>query len=137
MYATTTTGHKEHVSQNVDTKVVQQLIVWGNIVGAITQTAQTTVEEWNGLSYADASGLQESSETSTLNGTTRQYLGGATLVQNVQPGMPAASCWATGCWGTKITTSLNRMGDTNLYHVQKTTIVYTVTGSGNTTLTLT
>lgn len=137
MYADMTKGHREHISQSVDTKVVQQLIVWGNIDGTITQTAETTVEEWYGLSYADASELQEASETSTLNGNTRQYLGSATLVQNVQPGMPAASCWATGCWGKKITSSLNRMGDTNLYHVQKTTVVYTVTGSGNNTLILT
>ena len=36
MYANTTTGHREHVSQNVDTKVVQQLIIWGNIAGTIT-----------------------------------------------------------------------------------------------------
>lgn len=136
MYANTTNGHRPHVSSSVDTKVVQQLIVWGNIDGTITQKAETTVEEWYGLSYADAYNLQEASETSTLNGQTRNYLGGATLTQN--QGFPvAAYCWATGCWGTKITTSLNRMGDTNLYHVQKTTVVYTVYGSGNNTLTLT
>ena len=136
MYATTTNGHRPHISKSVDTKVVQQLIVWGNIDGTITQKAETTVEEWNGLSYTDASNLMEASETSTLNGITRNYLGGATLTQN--QGYPvAAYCWATGCWGTKKTTTLNRMGDTNLYHVQKTTVVYTVYGSGNNTLTLT
>ncbi len=135
MYANTTNGHRPHVSKSVDTKVVQQLIVWGNIDGTITQKAETTVEEWYGLSYDDANSLQEASETSTLNGFTRQYLGGATLTQ--AEGMIRAWCWATGCWGTKITTTLNRMGDTNLYHVQKTTVVYTVYGSGNTTLTLT
>lgn len=136
-YATTTTGHRPHVSSSIDTKVLQQLIVWGNIEGTITQKAQTTVEEWFGLSYADADGLQEASETSTLNGKTRNYLGNATLTQIVEAGIPAASCWATGCWGTKVTTQLNRMSDTNLYHVTKTTVVYTVSGSGNTTLTLT
>lgn len=114
---------------------MQQLIVWGNIDGTITQKAETTVEEWYGLSYTDANSLMEASETSTLNGYTRQYLGSATLTQ--AEGMVRAWCWATGCWGTKITTSLNRMGDTNLYHVAKTTTVYTVYGSGNTTLTLT
>ena len=136
MYATTTTGHKPHVSSSVDTKVVQQLIVWGNIDGTITQKAETTVEEWDGLSYDDAHGLMVASETSTLNGVTRNYLGGATLTQNVSSG-PAAYCWATGCWGTKVTTSYNKMGETNLYHVTKTTVVYTVSGSGNTTLILT
>lgn len=136
MYANTTNGHRTNVSKSVDTKVVQQLIVWGNIDGTITQKAETTVEEWYGLSYADASNLMEASETSTLNGQTRNYLGGATLTQN--QGYPvAAYCWATGCWGKKITTTLNRMGDTNLYHVQKTTTEYTVYGSGNNTLTLT
>jgi hypothetical protein len=36
MYATTTTGHRTNVSGNVDTKVVQQLIVNGSIMGTIT-----------------------------------------------------------------------------------------------------
>lgn len=134
-YATTTTGHRPHVSSSVDTKVVQQLIVWGNIDGTITQKAETTVEEWFGLSYADADDLQEASETSTLGDVTRNYLGGAILTQ--ADVSPAAYCWATGCWGTKVTTQLNRMGDTNLYHVTKTTVVYTVYGSGHTVLTLT
>ena len=136
MYANTTNGHRPNVSKSVDTKVVQQLIVWGNIDGTITQKAETTVEEWYGLSYTDANNLIEASETSTLNGVTRNYLGGATLTQNA--GYPvSAYCWATGCWGKKITTAINRMGDTNLYHVQKTTTEYTVYGSGNNTLTLT
>ena len=136
MYANTTNGHRTNVSKSVDTKVVQQLIVWGNIDGTITQKAETTVEEWFGLSYTDANNLIEASETSTLNGVTRNYLGGATLTQN--HGFPvAAYCWATGCWGKKITTTINRMGDTNLYHVQKTTTEYTVYGSGDNTLTLT
>ena len=135
MYANTTNGHRPHVSSSVDTKVVQQLIVWGNIDGTITQKAETTVEEWYGLSYTDANNLMEASETSTLNGVTRNYLGGATLAQ--AHGYPvAAYCWATGCWGTKVTTTLNRMGDTNLYHVTKTTVDYTVYGSGDTVLTL-
>ncbi len=71
MYASTTSGHRPHISSSVDTKVVQQLIVWGNIDGTITQKAETTVEEWHGLSYDDANNLQEASETSTLNGVTR------------------------------------------------------------------
>ena len=135
MYATTTTGHKPHVSGSIDTKVIQQLIVWGNIDGTITQTATTTVEEWNGLSYDDVQTIYEASETSTLNGQTRNYLGGAILTQAGVS--PAAYCWATGCWGTKVTTSFNRMGETNLYHVTKTTVEYTVSGSGATVLTLT
>lgn len=36
MYATTTTGHRPNVSSSIDTKVVQQLIVWGSILGTIT-----------------------------------------------------------------------------------------------------
>lgn len=136
MYATTETGHKPHISGSVDTKVIQQLIVWGNIDGTITQTANTIVEEWDGLSYDSVQNIYEASETSTLNGQTRNYLGGAILTQ--AQGYPvAAYCWATGCWGTKVTTSFNRMGETNLYHVTKTTIEYTVSGSGNTVLTLT
>ena len=134
MYATTTTGHRPHVSGSVDTKVVQQLIVWGNIDGTITQKAETVVEEWYGLAYDDISSVYEASETSTLNGQTRNYLGSATLSQ--ASGIVRAWCYATGCWGVKKSTTFDRMGNTNLYHVTKTTITYTVYGSGNTTLTL-
>ena len=133
MYATTTTGHREHISSNRSTKVLQQLISLGYLVGVVVQDTITTTEEWNGLSYSDAQSLQQSSETSTLNGVTRQYLGGAKFAQS---GIGGASIRVPSCWGTSITTTFDRMGETNLYHVTKTTTTYTVRGYGGPVLTL-
>ena len=50
MYATTTTGHIENVSGNKETKVLQLLIIWQTVAGAIIQDSSTTVEEYVGLS---------------------------------------------------------------------------------------
>lgn len=79
MYATTTTGHREHITGNKSSRVLQQLIVFNTVSGVIIQDQTQTVEEWNGLSYNDALSLYEASETSTLNGVTRPYLGSAKL----------------------------------------------------------
>lgn len=133
MYATTTTGHREHISSNRSAKVLQQLIVFGQVAGVVVQDTITTTEEWNGLSYSDALNLQESSETSTLNGTTRQYLGSALLTQT---GIGAAWMRVPNCWGESITTTFDRIGDTNLYHVTKTTTQYNVRGEGGPVLIL-
>ena len=104
------------------------------VVGVIIQDTSTTTEEWFGLSYSDAAALNIASETSTLNGTTRQYLGSALLQHQTIGG---GYCRSPACWGTKITTSINRMGDTNLYHVIRQTTTYTVRSAGsNVTLTL-
>lgn len=129
MYATTTTGHREHVTVNKSTKVLQGL----NLVNTycrLIQTTSTTTEEWRGLNYADAMSVCTSSETSTLNGVTRPYLGSAKL--SVSSG--GQSRWATidGCWGTRISSQLSRMSDTNCYEVKKTTEVMTVTNYGGT-----
>lgn len=136
MYANTTNGHRPHVSKNKQTKVIQQLYfqATGALVGLIIQDEETTTEEWYGLSYSDANSVCTASETSVLNGVTRQYLGGATLSYNVLLGG-----WTRvpSCWGTKVTSTLQRMGNTNLYQVTKTTTVYTVRNAGeNTSLTL-
>lgn len=127
MYATTTSGHQTNVTKNKDSKVLQLLYFFVTIVGVIIQDTETTTEEWFGLSYSDANSLCVSSETSTLNGTTRSYLGNAKLLHNTLGG---GWCMSPSCWGTKVTTSINRMSDTNLYHVVRTTTVYTVRGSG-------
>lgn len=44
------------------------------------------------------------------------------------------SQWATieGCWGTKVSSQLQRMGDTNCYQVTKTTQVMSVNNNGGT-----
>lgn len=107
--------------------------MFGNVAGVVVQDTVVTTEEWNGLSYADALGLQESSESSTLNGTTRQYLGGCMLTQT---GIGAAWLRVPNCWGETVTTTFDRMGDTNLYRVTKTTTQYTVRGEGGPVLIL-
>lgn len=129
MYATTTTGHREHVTVNKDTRVIQSMSInstWCRLV----QTTTTTTETWTGLSYTDASGVCTASESSVLNGTTRAYLGAARIT--VASG--GVSQWATieGCWGTKVSSQLSRMGDTNLYQVTRTTQEMTVTNDGGT-----
>lgn len=127
MYATTTTGHRPHVTVQKNSKVLQAMNINSNYCRLI-QTSTTTTEEWFGLNYTDASTVCVASETSTLNGTTRNYLGSAKIT--VSTG--GATTWATieGCWGTRITSQLQRMGDTNLYHVVKTTEVLNVTNNG-------
>lgn len=127
MYATTTNGHREHVSVNKDTKVLQAMSI-NSTYCRLIQATTTTTETWVGLNYSDASSVCTASETSTLNGSTRNYLGGAKIT--VSSG--GTSQWATieGCWGTKITSQLQRMGDTNCYMVTKTTQEMTVTNNG-------
>ena len=127
MYATTTTGHREHVSVNKDTRVLQAMSI-GNTFCRLIQSNVTTTETWVGLKYSDAESVCTASETSTLNGTTRNYLGSARIT--VASG--GVSTWATidGCWGTKITSQMQRMGDTNCYQVTKTTQVLTVSNNG-------
>ena len=134
MYANTTTGHRPHVTGSKSSRVLQQLIVFNTVSGVIIQDQTQTTEEWFGLSYTDVQSIYEASETSVLNGVTRHYFGSAKLAQNTTPG---AWCRTPSCWGTQITTSYDRMGDTNLYHVTKTTTEFTVRSSGgNVTLTL-
>lgn len=127
MYASTSTGHRPHVTVAREKKVIQSMNI-NNEYCRLIQTSETTTETWVGLSYSDADSVCVASETSTLYGTTRQYLGGAKIT--VASG--GVSIWATieGCWGTRVTSQLSRMGDTNLYAVTKTTTVMTVTNAG-------
>ena len=132
-YANKNAVHRTVVSGNKDTKVINQLIVWNNLVDVIIQDQTTTVDTWVGLSYSDANSLFEASETS--NG--RPYLGSAVLTFAPETG---GGGWirSPACWGTKTTTQIQRIGDTNLYSVTKTTTVYDVrkgTTSTDTTLT--
>ena len=99
MFASTTTGHREHVSVQRDVKVLQSMSI-NNSYCRLIQTTETTTETWVGLSYNDANGVCVASESSTLNGVTRAYLGGARISVSVS----GVTNWATieGCWGTKI-----------------------------------
>ena len=118
MYATTSSGHREHVQVQKDSRTLQTLAM-GSKIAKLTQSIVTTTEVWLGLSYADAQTVCIASESSTLNGVTRSYLGTAKF--SLQYG--TSTYWAIneGCWGTKITSQLSRMGDTNCYQVTKTT----------------
>lgn len=134
MFATITSGHRQNVTESKESKVIQMLYFFTSVVGVIIQDITTTTEEWFGLSHTDASQLCISSETSTLNGTERAYLGSALLSYNVLGG---GWCRSPSCWGVKVVTSINRMGETNCYHVTRTTTTYSVRGAGeNTSLTL-
>lgn len=125
MYATTTTGHIEHVNGAKETRVVQELIIWGTSFGSIVQDTTTEVETWEGLSYADAMTLYVSTEESTLGGVTRPRLGNAVLTS-----MGGAWCRAPQCWGVKVTSSYQKMGQTNMYQLTRTTTTYSVRGAG-------
>lgn len=133
MYATTTTGHRSNVTKSKETKVLQQLYSLGTLMGVILQDTVTTTEEWFGLTQTDAETQCTASETSTLNGTTRNYLGSAKLSVN---GTGGAWCRMPNCWGERVTSQMNRMSDTNLYHVTRTTTTLSVRSSG-TDITLT
>lgn len=124
MYATTTSGHRTYTSANKNTKCLQQWIYWNQLVGVLVQDESTTTEEWNGLSKGDAESLCTSSEESVLNGATRPYLGTAKIT------LGAAYMRVSSCWGTKVSSQVSRMNDTNLYKVTKTTTTYSVRVSG-------
>lgn len=118
MYANTTTGHREHVTVAKDIRVLQAMNINSNYCRLI-QSTETTTETWIGLNYTDAYNVCTASETSTLGAVTRPYLGSA----RISVSGATATSWATidGCWGTKISSQLSRMGDTNAYTVIRTT----------------
>ena len=119
MYATTTTGHREHVQKSIDSRVILAMHISGTDA-RVTQTTTTTTEEWLGLSYSDAETLCTASEN----------LGGVKLT--VSSG--GVSAWNTveGCRGTRVSTQISRMGDTNHYRVVKTTQEMVCANTGGT-----
>lgn len=127
MYATTSTGHREHVTVSKESRVLQAMNI-NSTYCRLIQTSTTTTETWVGLSYTDANTVCTASESSVLDGTTRAYLGGAKITVSAS----GSTIWATieGCWGTKVTSQLSRMGDTNCYQVTKTTQELAVTNNG-------
>ena len=127
MYANTTTGHREHVTVAKEKKVIQAISINSTFCRLI-QTTTTTTETWVGLKYSDAESVCRTSETAVKDGVTRQYLGAA----KITVGVGAASQWVTvfDCWGTKVTSQLSRMGDTNCYMVTRTTVDMAVTNNG-------
>ena len=126
MYATKENGYIPNVSKTKDTKIVADLTYWGNTWGHILQDTTVTVDRYVGLSYSDALSLLTSTEESTLNGVTRYHLGDARLISE-----GGAYVTAIGCWGVKVTSAIQKMGDTNLYEVTKTTTELSVRGTGS------
>lgn len=135
MYAevNTTTGvgksHREVVRKSIDYRTLKLLAI-GSAQGVLSQKIETTEETWTGLSKSDAVALCIASVSSVLNGTTRQYLGGV----KITVGGGGITTWATidECWGTRVKTNIQRMGDTNMYFVSRTTEVMNVYGKGGT-----
>ena len=128
MYSDTIRGHREHVQQSKDVRVLQAVSL-NNITCRLLQTTTTTTEHWVGLSYDDAASLLSAAGMSSeLNGSVRNYLGDARIT--VSSG--GVSMWFTsnGCWGNEVNVRLTRMNDTNCYSVVKTTTSLSVTNNG-------
>lgn len=121
--------HREHVTVQKETNVIMRMNI-SSLSAALIQTVITTTETWTGLIYSDALPLCTSSESSILNGVTRNYLGSAKLTI----GSGGTSIWNTkeACWGKKVASQLSQIGDTNLYFVSRTTTEYGVTNNGGT-----
>ena len=133
MYATIVTGHRVHTQGQKDSRALFQMTL-GSLKGTLVQDSETTIEEYIGLQWADVGTVYNASETSVLNGNSRNYLGNARLT--LGNGSVTNYNTAVACWGTKITSQFSRIGDTNLYRVVKTTTVYSVRKCGDGTLTL-
>lgn len=117
-----TDGHRNKVRVQKNQRVLRQMNLNG-WQAVIIQNETISEETWVGLSQTEAEALCVASETSVLGGAERNYLGGCT-VSNTTPF--TASIFATSCWGTRVQSQMQRMGDTNLYQVSKTTTVYDV-----------
>lgn len=117
-----TDGHRDKVRVQKNQRVIRQMNLNG-WQAVIIQNETVSEETWVGLSQTEAENYCVASESSTLNGVTRNYLGGCT-VSNTTPFL--ASVIATSCWGTRVQSQMQRMGDTNLYQVTKTTTDYDV-----------
>lgn len=122
-------SHRTLVSRNKNNRTIKAQLI-GTWYAVLSQTSITTVEEWRGLSRSDAIALCESYEESYMQGIRRSYLGGVVVTQSFEGG----TRWmrVDSCWGTKVSSQINREGDTNLYTVSKTTEelnVYAPTGN--------
>ena len=102
-YGTTTPLDAVVVSKTSDTRTVRSCWLNGQYF-ALRQVVTTTVVRYQGVKESDIAELCASSETSTKNGTTRNYLGGAELRQ----GTNGAWMYCDACWGTIVNATANR-----------------------------
>lgn len=93
-----TDGHRTDVRVQKNQRVIRQMNLNG-WQAVIIQTETVSEETWVGLSKVEAESFCVASESSTLNGSTRPYLGGCT-VSNTTPF--ESSIYATACWGTRV-----------------------------------
>ena len=129
-YGTNTTAQPVEVSRSSDTHTVRAMWLNGSYL-SIQQKVTTVVQRYEGIGYTDAVALCVSSETSTLNSTTRNHLGGAKAEA-------ANHSWiyADACWGTQTAGSMNAMSP-NMYEVTVTTTTLEVFVGSDLALTLT
>lgn len=122
------------VSKQASTRTVRSMWLSGQYF-SLRQTVTTEVVRYEGLGLSDARNLCVSSETSVLNGTTRNHLGGA----NVTNGSGAGASWmyVDACWGTVVEASMTQRSP-NMYDVTISTTTLTVAaGDAGLTVTLT
>lgn len=101
-------------SQSSETHIVRATWLNGQYF-ALSQKITTTVKRYEGIGEADAQALCVSTESSTLSGVTRAYLGGAELRSS-----GGAWMYADACWGTQTSATMNRMSP-NMFEVTVTT----------------
>ena len=127
-YGTSTTATRYKVSESKDVRVIRAMWLSG-WHATISQAVTTTVEHYEGVSeesLADVKAL--AGESSTLNGTTRAYLGGATVTRSSGVGSSWMHC--DDCWGTRVSVSARRMSP-HMWEADVTTEVMDVlAGSG-------
>ena len=124
-YATISTGYAGITQKSSDTRTFRAMWIAG-WYAVVNQTIVTVEEEWYGLSKTDAESLCITSETSTLDGATRNYLGGMTAYSS--SGANASWMRADACWGVRVVSVMAHTGSSpNLYSVHRTT--QTITAS--------
>lgn len=128
-YGTNTTATRYPVSKTKDSRIVRAMWING-WYAVLKQTTTTTVEHYEGVG---ADSLNEilalSGETSTLNNTTRSYLGGATVTYG--------GSWmhCDDCWGTRVTVATRTISP-HMWAADVTTeVIDVVAGSGSLTKT--
>ena len=129
MYATTSTGFRPDVRKSADYRVLKVMkSPQGTVAAVLKQVEKRTESTWTGLRYEDADALCQAYESSTLGQTRRDHLGAAQVTFTFATG----SGWfvVEDCWGSKVTTSIARIGDTNLYSVSRVTTDLSLEASG-------
>lgn len=129
MNASPSLTHRTDDRRSSDYRTLK-LFAIGAAQGVISQQTVSSDESWTGLSKSDAESLCISYNESTLNGVKRNYLGGVSL--RIGGGGIYTSAECDECWGKRVTSSMQRIGDTNLYEVHRTTEDLTIYTSGGT-----